>query len=47
MYAVSWVYESFVEEVVFVPGCAEEDGCAVCGAEHGVDDFCDDVFGDE
>ena len=45
--AVLWVEEGFVEEVVFVPWCAEEDCCALCGAEHWVDYFGDYSFGDE
>ena len=47
MRAVLWVEEGFVEEVVLVPWCAEQDCCAVCGAEHGEDDFGDYGFGDE
>ena len=44
MGGVGGVEEGFVEEVVFVPWCAEENCGAVCGAEHGVDDFCDYGF---
>jgi len=47
MRAVGGVEEGFVEEVVFVPRSAEQNRGAVCGAEHGVDDFRDDGFGDE